>query len=69
MKAEATRIFRSGILSGPGLAVGLVFLTPSLLMGSWAARLPEVQSMLALSKGQLGWSLLGLSFGSLAMTV
>lgn len=51
----------------PSLSVGLTFMTLSILFGSWLARLPEVQSALALSEGQLGMALLGLPLGALAL--
>lgn len=51
------------------MAVGLVFMTLSILYGGWIARIPEVQSGLGLTKGQLGLALLGLSVGSVSMTI
>lgn len=51
----------------PSLSVGFTFMTLSILFGSWLARLPEVQSALALSEGQLGMALLGLPLGALAL--
>ncbi len=56
-------------LQTPTMAVGLVFMTLSILYSGWIARIPEVQSNLGLSKTQLGFSLLGLSLGALAMTI
>lgn len=51
----------------PSLSVGLTFMTLSLLFGSWLARIPEVQTALALSEGRLGIALLGLPFGALTV--
>jgi len=56
-------------LQNPATAVGLVFLTLSILFSGWIARIPEVQANLGLSKSQLGFSLLGLSIGALSMTI
>lgn len=56
-------------LQNPATAVGLVFMTLSILYSGWIARIPEVQSNLGLSKSQLGFSLLGLSIGALSMTI
>lgn len=52
----------------PSLSVALTFATSSLLLGSWVARIPEVQQRLQLGEGQLGLALLGLSLGGLIMT-
>lgn len=56
------------ILHPQSISVGLGFFTISMLFGSWATRLPEVQSKLGLSGTQLGLSLLTLSFGSLVIS-
>ncbi|NUO03502.1 MAG: MFS transporter [Saprospiraceae bacterium] len=56
-------------LQSPATAVGLVFMTLSILYSGWIARIPEVQSNLGLTKSQLGFSLIGLSIGALSMTI
>jgi predicted MFS family arabinose efflux permease len=56
-------------LHSPSFAVGITFMTFSLLFGSWIARLPEVKYALALSEAQLGFSLLGMAIGSLIATL
>lgn len=53
----------------PTLVMGLVFFTLSILYSGWIARIPEIQGRLSLSKTQLGFALLGLSLGAIAMTV
>ena len=62
------RTLKAFALHTPSLSVGLVFMSLSLLFGSWIARLPEVQSRLGLSEGTLGLALLGMSIGALIST-
>lgn len=45
--------------------VGFVFMTVSILFGSWVTRIPDVKTNLGLSEGTLGLSLLGMSIGAL----
>ncbi len=47
------------------LAVLAAFFTAGALMATWVARIPAVQARLALSEGQLGLALLGMSIGVL----
>jgi MFS family permease len=54
-------------LHAPSLSVSLTFMSLSLLFGSWLARMPEVQSALMLTEGQLGIALLGMPLGALIM--
>lgn len=56
-------------LQNPATAVGLVFMTLSILFSGWIARIPEIQASLGLQEGQLGISMMGLSFGALFMTM
>lgn len=56
------------VLHPQSISVGLGFFTISMLFGSWATRLPEVQSKLGLSGTDLGLSLLTLSVGSLVIS-
>lgn len=46
-------------------ALGIVFATLSVLFGSWVTRIPDVMDKLALSEGEFGLALLGISVGSL----
>ncbi len=62
---QTLRVFA---LHNHSLAVGMCFFTLSLLMGTWVARIPDVQLRTNLSDGQLGLSMLGLSFGALVST-
>lgn len=62
------RVMRAFIWHGASLSIGLVFMTMSLLFGSWLARLPEVQAKLGLSEGQLGVALLGTAIGAVSIT-
>ena len=48
-------------------AIGLVFMTVSILFGSWVTRIPDMKSNLNLNEGTLGLSLLGMSIGALIM--
>ena len=50
------------------ISVGFGFFTISILFGSWATRVPELQSKLGLSGTELGLSLLVLSVGSLIIS-
>lgn len=50
------------------LIVGSGFASLSLLMGSWATRLPELKVILGISDGQVGSALLVLSIGSLIIS-
>lgn len=56
------------ILHPQSISVGLGFFTISMLFGTWATRLPELQSKLGLSGTELGMSLLTLSIGSLIIS-
>ncbi len=49
------------------LAVGLSFMIFSIIFGSWATRIPDVQNQLQLSEGPLGRALLGFSIGALIL--
>lgn len=49
----------------PSRAVALVFSLVSLFVGSWFARIPEVQTTLGLSEAALGLILLGMPLGTL----
>lgn len=49
------------------LAIGLVFMTVSILFGSWVTRIPDVKENLNFDDGTLGLSLLGMSIGALLM--
>lgn len=49
------------------VAIGLVFMTVSILFGSWVTRIPDMKSNLNLNEGTLGLSLLGMSIGALIM--
>lgn len=49
------------------VSIGLVFMTVSILFGSWVTRIPDVKANLELSEGTLGLSLLGMSIGALLM--
>lgn len=49
------------------VSIGLVFMTVSILFGSWVTRIPDVKANLGLSEGTLGLSLLGMSIGALLM--
>lgn len=51
----------------PSRAVALVFSLMSIFVGSWFARIPEVQSTLGLSEATLGLVLLGMPVGTLAI--
>jgi MFS family permease len=51
----------------PSRAVALTFSLVSLFVGSWFARIPEVQAALGLSEATLGLVLLGMPLGTLAM--
>lgn len=51
----------------PSRAVGLVFALVSLFVGSWFARIPEVQTALGLSEAALGLVLLGMPLGTLTV--
>jgi predicted MFS family arabinose efflux permease len=62
------RTLKAFTLHTPSFAVGITFMTVSVLFGSWIARLPEVKHALALSEAQLGFSLLGMAVGSLIAT-
>lgn len=48
--------------------VSFLFFTMSMLVGSWLARLPEVQAKLQLSEAMLGVALLGMPIGALCGT-
>lgn len=56
---------RSVWVHPPSRAVALVFALVSLFVGSWFARIPEVQSALGLSEATLGLVLLGMPLGTL----
>jgi MFS family permease len=47
------------------IAVAILFFLNGAMLASWAARIPAIQSKLALSPGQLGIALLGMSGGAL----
>jgi MFS family permease len=47
------------------IAVATAFLTHSLIMGSWASRIPAVKHSLGLTDGQLGVALSGMAVGTL----
>ncbi|MFK7946890.1 MAG: MFS transporter [Saprospiraceae bacterium] len=49
------------------IAIGLVFMTISILFGSWVTRIPDMKIMLGFDEGTLGLSLLGMSIGALIM--
>lgn len=51
----------------PSRAVALVFSLVSLFVGSWFARIPEVQGALGLSEATLGVVLLGMPLGTLVV--
>src|SRR6056297_334594 len=51
----------------PSRAVALVFALVSIFVGSWFARIPEVQAALGLSEATLGLVLLGMPVGTLAV--
>lgn len=51
----------------PSRAVALVFSLVSIFVGSWFARIPEVQSTLDLSEATLGLVLLGMPVGTLTV--
>lgn len=51
----------------PSRAVALTFSLVSLFVGSWFARIPEVQAALGLSEAALGLVLLGMPLGTLAV--
>jgi predicted MFS family arabinose efflux permease len=51
----------------PSRAVALVFALVSLFVGSWFARIPEVQAALGLSEAALGLVLLGMPLGTLVV--
>jgi MFS family permease len=44
-----------------------MFAVNSVLFGSWFSRIPEIQTRLGLSEGELGLALLGMPLGSLAI--
>lgn len=50
------------------ISVGLGFFTISMLFGSWATRLPELQFKLGLTGTQLGLALLAISIGSIIIS-
>jgi MFS family permease len=50
------------------ISVAWLFFTMSILLGSWLARLPEIQQKLGFSEGTLGLALLGLPIGALTGT-
>lgn len=52
----------------PSVSVAVVFLSMSMLFGSWIARIPEVQHTLGLSESKLGFALLGMSLGGMLGT-
>ncbi|MEN0006219.1 MAG: MFS transporter [Bacteroidota bacterium] len=52
----------------PIASVAWLFFTMSILLGSWLARLPEIQAKLQLSEGTLGLALLGMPLGALLGT-
>jgi fucose permease len=56
------------ILHPQSISVGLGFFTISMLFGTWATKLPELQSRIGLTGTQLGMSLLALSIGSLIIS-
>ncbi len=60
---QALRVFT---LHPPSLTIGLSFFSFSVLMGTWVARIPDVQARAGLTDGQLGIAMLGLSFGALS---
>ncbi len=49
----------------PSRAVALVFSLVSIFVGSWFARIPEIQSALQLTEATLGFVLLGMPLGTL----
>lgn len=53
----------------PSLTISFAFFTLSVLNGTWIARIPGIQANLGLNNAQLGLSLLGLSIGSLVMSL
>ncbi|MFN7117854.1 MAG: MFS transporter [Saprospiraceae bacterium] len=53
----------------PSLTISFAFLTLSVLNGTWIARIPGIQAHLGLNNAQLGLALLGLSLGSLTMSL
>jgi len=59
------RSLRTVWLHPPTRAVALVFALVSLFVGSWFARIPEVQAALGLSEATLGLVLLGMPLGTL----
>ncbi|MDX1938958.1 MAG: MFS transporter [Saprospiraceae bacterium] len=59
---------RTFALHSASLTIGISFFSLSLLMGTWVARIPDVQARTGLTDGQLGISMLGLSFGALIGT-
>lgn len=46
------------------MAVAIVFFLNGVTFATWVSRIPDVRDRLALTPGQLGWVLLGLSAGS-----
>lgn len=63
---QTLRVFALHI---PSLTIGISFFSLSLLMGTWVARIPDVQARTGLTDGQLGISMLGLSLGALIGTL
>lgn len=59
---QTLRVFT---LHAPSFTIGISFLLLSMLMGTWVARIPDVQAGLLLTDGQLGISMIGLSLGAL----
>jgi len=59
---------RSFFLHPQSIIIGLGFSTLSLLMSTWAIRLPELKAQLQLSDTQIGTALLVLSIGSLIIS-
>jgi len=50
------------------LAIGIIFMSMNVLLGSWFSRLPELQTQLHLSEGRIGRALLFLPLGALIGT-
>lgn len=46
------------------VALWIVFFVNGAVLASWAPRIPQVKSELALTDGQMGWALLGVAAGS-----
>ncbi|MDG3577438.1 MFS transporter [Rhizobium sp. YJ-22] len=57
----------AGLFPKPRIGVSLLFLMNGFMIGSWAPKIPEFATRLALTEGQLGLMILTFGIGSLVM--